>query len=142
MNRLLVDVNVVLDVLLDRQPHSVASSAVWAAIERGLAEGFLAAHAVTTIHYLVRKELGEPKAKRTLRAILRVFAVATVDATVIHEALALPGPDFEDLVSAAAAERAGCQLIVTRDPAGFRGSRVRAVTPETGAQLIGGNAFS
>ena len=52
MKRVLVDVNVVLDVLLDRQPHVEASAAVWAAIETGSSEGLLAAHAVTTIHYL------------------------------------------------------------------------------------------
>ncbi len=55
MKRVLFDVNVVLDVLLDRKPHADASAAAWAAVETGTAEGFLAAHAVTTIHYLIRK---------------------------------------------------------------------------------------
>ena len=43
------------------------------------ARGLLAAHAVTTIHYLIRKELGTPKAKRTVAAMLRVFGIAPVD---------------------------------------------------------------
>jgi predicted nucleic acid-binding protein len=136
MKRILVDVNVVLDVLLDREPHVAASSAVWAAIETGAADGLLAAHAVTTIHYLVRKEQGTAKARRTLGAILRVFAVATVDGTVIQEALRLAGPDFEDSVTAAAARLAGCDLIVTRDPKGFRDSLVRVLTPEAAAPLL------
>ena len=33
MKRVLVDVNVILDVLLDRSPHAVASRAIWMAIE-------------------------------------------------------------------------------------------------------------
>jgi PIN domain-containing protein len=89
MSQALVDINVVLDVLLDRQPHVEGSAAVWAAIEKGLSKGFLAARAITTIHYLVRKELGAARAKRTVSEILRVFDVATVDREVIQDALQL-----------------------------------------------------
>ena len=83
MKRVLFDTNVVLDVLLDRQPYVEASSAAWAAVESGISEGMLAAHAVTTIHYLVRKEVGNIKARRIISAILRVFRVAAVDGAVV-----------------------------------------------------------
>jgi predicted nucleic acid-binding protein len=137
VNRVLVDVNVVLDVLLDRQPHAAASAVVWAAIETGLAEGLLVAHAVTTIHYFIRQEHRAAKARSLMGAILRVFRVAAVDGTVIEDALHLPGPDFEDAVAAAAAQFAGCHLIVTRDPKRFRASPVRVLTPEAAAPLLG-----
>lgn len=136
MKRLLFDTNVVLDVLLDRQPYVEASAAVWAAVETGIAEGMLAAHAVTTIHYLVRKERGNAKAGRILSAILRVFDVAAVDGAVVQEALQLPFSDFEDAVTAAAARVAGCECIITRDPKGFRGSPVRCFTPEAITPLL------
>ncbi|MBK5292527.1 MAG: PIN domain-containing protein [Acidobacteriia bacterium] len=55
MRRVLFDINVILDVLLDRKSYPEASAAAWAAIETGISDGLLAAHAVTTIHYLVRK---------------------------------------------------------------------------------------
>ena len=137
MKRVLFDVNVVLDVLLDRRPHAEASAAAWAAVEAGIAEGLLAAHAVTTIHYLVRKEMGAAKAMRTLSSILRVFHVAGVDGAVVQEALQLSCSDFEDAVTAAAARLAGCDYIVTRDPKGFRGSPVRSLTPEAVMPLLG-----
>jgi len=136
MKRVLFDINVVLDVLLDRRPYAEASAAAWAAVETGVAEGLLAAHAVTTIHYLVRKEMGATKARRIISAILRVFGVAAVDAAVIQEALQLSCSDFEDAVTAAAARLAGCHYIVTRDPRGFRGSPVRSVTPEVVTALL------
>jgi predicted nucleic acid-binding protein len=138
MKRVLVDVNVVLDVLLDRKPHAAASAAVWAAIETGIAEGLLAAHAVTTIHYLIRKELGAARARRMISAILRVFSVAAVDGPVIHDALQSSWPDFEDAVTASAARLAGCDILVTRDPRGFRQSSVRVLTPEAAAPLLAG----
>lgn len=135
MKKVLVDINVVLDVLLDRKPHVRASAAVWAAIETGAAEGMLAAHAVTTIYCLVRKERGVSKARRTLAAILRVFGIAAVDSDVVLQAIQLPWPDFEDSVTASAAHFAGCDAIVTRDPRGFRDSPVRVLTPEAAMAL-------
>lgn len=130
MRRILLDTNVVLDVLLDRRPHAEASAAIWSAVETGIAEGMLAAHAVTTVHYLVQKKKGNAGARRAVSSLLRVFHVAGVDGPVIQEALQLPFSDFEDAVTAAAARVAGCHYIVTRDPKGFRESPVRALTPE------------
>lgn len=93
-------------------------------------------HAVTAIHYLVQKDVGNVKARRIVPAILRVFGVAPVDGKTIDEALQLPLSDFEDAVTATAARRAGCEYIVTRDPKGFRGSPVRPLTPEGALPLL------
>lgn len=136
MKRILFDTNVVLDVLLDRHPHSEASAQAWAAVETGKAEGLLSAHAVTTIHYLIQKDIGNVKAKRLLSAILGVFGVAVVDASVLQEALQLPFSDFEDAVTAAAAHSAGCDCLVTRDSRGFRRSPVRVLAPEAVLPLL------
>jgi predicted nucleic acid-binding protein len=136
VKKVLVDINVILDVFLDRQPHVKASTALWAAIESGQAEGVLSAHALTTIHYLVGRERSAAAAKRTIASLLSVFGVAAIDRIVIQEALDLPCADFEDAVSAAAAHSAGCDLIVTRDPKGFRGSRVAVLSPEATLPLI------
>jgi predicted nucleic acid-binding protein len=136
MRKTLVDVNVVLDVLLDRQPHAKASGVVWTAIESGSSQGLLAAHAVTTIHYLIQRELGAAKATNAIARILKVFGVAMVDGSVLQEALQLSLPDFEDSVTAAAAQLAGCDFIVTRDPKGFRGSPIRCFAPEGAVPLL------
>jgi predicted nucleic acid-binding protein len=138
VKKVLVDINVIRDVFLDRQPHVKASTALWAAIEGGQAEGFLSAHALTTIHYLVGRERSTTAAKRTIAGLLSVFSVAAVDRVVLQEALDLPCTVFEDAVSAAAAHAAGCELIVTRDPKGFRGSMVSVLSPEAALPLIVG----
>lgn len=52
MKRLLLDVNIILDVLLERPPHAEDAAALWALIETGKAAGLLSAHAVTIVHYL------------------------------------------------------------------------------------------
>lgn len=107
MKWVLVDINVVLDVLLDRSPHVKASAAVWVAAEMKRVEGLLAAHGVTTIHYLVGRELGPAKTRRTIDVLLRVFGVASVTPAVSKEAVGLQMADFEDAVAAAAARSRG-----------------------------------
>ena len=129
MKRVLLDVNVVLDVLLDRKPFADDSSAVWAAIERAEADGLLAAHAVTTLHYLNAKAVGHKEATATTEALLSVFEVAPLDGMVIQSALALGFKDFEDAVTVASARRAKCDAVVTRNPRDFKGAPVKVLTP-------------
>lgn len=136
MKRILVDVNVVLDVLLARAPHAAASTACLAAIEAGRAEGFLSAHAVTTLAYLVGRARGKDEAKKVVQDLCDLFALAPVDAAVIRRAILLPVGDFEDAVTASAAEACGCEAILTRDGSGFRGSPVPAIEPTLWLTLL------
>jgi predicted nucleic acid-binding protein len=129
VKRFLVDLNVVLDVLLDREPHAAASAALWAAIEGQRAEGLVPAHGFTTIFYLVAKDRGRAEARRVIADLLTVFGVAAVDEGVLRRATTLELADFEDSVAAAAAEATDCEAIVTRDPRGFARSPVEAVEP-------------
>jgi hypothetical protein len=49
--KLLLDINVVLDVALNRMPFVVDAALALAAIDRGRAQGYVAAHTVTTVFY-------------------------------------------------------------------------------------------
>jgi predicted nucleic acid-binding protein len=137
MTRLLLDVNLVLDVLLNRGPHASAASEVWEAVETGRARGFLSAHAITTVHDLNAKAVGAKAAAETTNALLSVFEVAAVDDGVIRAAVALGWRDFEDAVTASAAQRARCSALVTRNPRDFKKSPVRVLTPIEAAAWLG-----
>jgi predicted nucleic acid-binding protein len=129
MKRLLVDVNVLLDLLLARHPHHAAAAACLAAVEGGRIEGWISAHAVTTLYCLCRRELGRDGARAAVEDLRALCAIAPVDDQVISRALALDLTDFEDAVGAAAAEAVGCEAILTRDSAGFAGSPLPALEP-------------
>lgn len=136
MKRILLDVNVVLDVLLDRRPFAETASAVWGRVEEGGAEGLISAHAVTTIHYLNARAVGERMAAQTTEAILSVFGVAPVDNRVLRIALDLRWPDFENAVTAAAARQSQCDALVTRNPRDFKRSPVRVLAPPEAAAWL------
>jgi predicted nucleic acid-binding protein len=122
--RVLLDLNIILDVLLDRAPHAGAAAALWSAIEGGEAEGRLSAHAVTTLHYVASRARGAAFGEQCVRDVTSVFSVSPVDGAVVTRALALQFSDFEDAVTAAAAEADGCGMVVSRDHDGFRRSPV------------------
>jgi predicted nucleic acid-binding protein len=99
-------------------------------VESGRIRGYLPAHAVTTIFYLLRKQVGVEEARKIVGLLLHVFDVAPVNERVLASALTLACPDFEDAVCAAAAHAARCEVVVTRDPKGFLGSVVPALEPD------------
>lgn len=136
MNRVLVDLNVVLDVLMSRGHHAVPAAHLWTAIEQREVEGLLAAHCVTTLHYLAGRTGGSGFADRCVADVLTVFGVAPVDGAVLRHAANLGWRDFEDAVCAAAAAQAGCQLIATRDPSGFEDTEIPVMDPRAALAAI------
>lgn len=129
MKRLLLDLNVILDVILDRPPGADAASALWAAIERGQGHGMIPAHGLTTVFYLLEKARGATFARDGVERLIGVFGVAPVNDEVVRRALVFAWPDFEDAVCAAAAEANGCDVIVTRDPDGYRNAPLPVIDP-------------
>jgi predicted nucleic acid-binding protein len=129
VRRLLLDLNVFLDVILDRRPDADVAAALWAAIEQGRAHGMIPAHGVTTIFYLLERARGPSFAREGVEQLIRVFDVAAVDGDVVRRALGLGWPDFEDAVCAAAAEASGCDALVTRDPGGYPNPPLRVIDP-------------
>ena len=136
LRRILLDVNVVLDVLFDREPHVRVAAALWAAAERGELEALVPAHGVTTLHYLAHKAHGSAFARRLVSDLLSALPVAAVDRAVLLRAAALDWHDFEDAVCAAAAEAASCDAIVTRNVDDFEQEPVPVLAPEAALALL------
>ena len=127
--RVLFDLNVVLDVVADREPFADDSRAAMAHVEQGTVEGWMAAHSLTTLFYLVRRRTDLRTARRATASVLTLFDIVPVDKARLTEALAGPGADFEDAVQIACAQSIGAHYIVTRDPRDFRKSHVPALSP-------------
>jgi predicted nucleic acid-binding protein len=129
MMRVLLDINVILDVLADREPFVDDAEAVLRRVEARAMEGLVAAHTITTLHLLLAKHLGKAKVRKVLTDLLHVVTVVPVDEDRVRHALALNWTDFEYAVQAACAENAEAEYLVTRDKKGFKKSPVKVVTP-------------
>jgi len=114
--RVLFDTNVLLDVLLEREPYVQAATRLVALVDNGRIEGSICATAVTTLYYLGARDLGRKRAHEQVRTLLSVFEVAPVDRDVLQRALDDDGfSDYEDAVAHEAAQAAGVSGIVTRN---------------------------
>ena len=128
MDRLLIDINVVLDVLLDRVLDG-SSAAVMNLIDEGKARGSLSANSYTTIYYLTNKYLDHRKAINVIKDLLAILQVATVDEKVLTLALNEKGPDFEDNIQIVCAHLAKADFIITRNLSHFKYSSTKALSP-------------
>jgi predicted nucleic acid-binding protein len=127
--KVLFDTNVVLDVLLAREPHAAVAAQLFALVERGEMQGCVCATMVTTIHYLAVRALGPKAAQKHLRQLLSLFEVAPVTGEVVTSALDLGFPDFEDAVAHEAARACGAAAIVTRNVKDFATASFPVLSP-------------
>lgn len=127
--RALIDTNVILDVLLARQPWLEDSARVWQVHEADRFSGVIAATTLTNIFYVVRRNAGLERAHDAVRVCLTTFEIIPVDRRALANAAVLPGNDFEDNVLIACASLANLDAIVTRDLHDFRDAPILVLTP-------------
>ena len=116
----LIDLNILLDVLQKREPFYDSSAQLLAAVETGKIEGYIAAHSVTTLFYLIQKDKGAGEARATITNLLQFIKIASVDHATIEQALNLDYADFEDAVQMMAAVQCKLDCLITRDIKGYR----------------------
>jgi len=118
--RVLFDTNIILDLLLDREPFSKGAGELFSKVEAGEVSGFICATAVTTVYYLASKVVGPTRAKQQVRSLLSLLEVASVNRSVLEASLESEFDDFEDAVVHEAARQVDADAIVTRDVEDFR----------------------
>ena len=98
---LLIDANILLDVLMNRQEFVTDSSMIWKLCETEQAKGYISVLTYANIMYIMRKQLTPEKIEEV----------------------------FEDAVQSATAEAIHADYIVTRNIKDFVKSKVVAFTP-------------
>ena len=124
----LLDINVILDVLLDRAPWVTEATEVWDAHHQGRLTAYVASFSIPTIFYVVRRQNDLTEVHEAVRVCLEGLQIAAVGRSTLELARRQAPGDYEDALQIAVALEAGVDAIVTRDPAGFAQSPVRAVT--------------
>jgi predicted nucleic acid-binding protein len=127
--KVLFDTNVILDVLLQRQPYDVAATKLMAAAETSQISAYLGATTVTTIFYLYAKTSSSRDAKKVMDKLLQIFSVTPVNHSVLRAALSSDFKDYEDAVLHEAGLRTGVDCIVTRNTKDFSKAKVTIYEP-------------
>jgi predicted nucleic acid-binding protein len=128
--RVLIDTNIVLDFLQEREPFVDNAARLFNRVDAGDIEGFIAATTITNIYYIIRKVAGKAVAQDAIAQVLSDLTICAVDLEVLEQALALNFEDFEDAVQYACAITHRVDAIITRDISGFINSEIPVILPE------------
>jgi len=130
--RVLFDVNVLLDVLESRQPHISGSGPALQLAASGRIKGFVAASSVDTLAFMIRRNATSAQTNAVLEDLLEILEVAPVTGDIIRAALKARWNGTEDTIIYHAALEAGCTRIVTRNVRDFRtgAGDIEVIPPE------------
>jgi len=127
--RLLIDGNIILDVLQNREPHIVDSAKIWKLCETDQAEGYVSALTFSNLVYIMRKELSPEKINEVFKSLGLIFRFTDLTVSDLAKAAEQQWDDFEDALQAATAERIHADNIITRNVKDFKKSKIVAFTP-------------
>lgn len=134
--KLLIDTNIILDFLLQREPFFQNADLLFQAIDSGQIVGYVTATTLTDIYYVARRHTGRiEQARQAILETLTAMAICPVDRAVLESAFASGLADFEDAVQIACAVTQQLDAITTRDH-NFSSSSISVLTVEEVLQQI------
>lgn len=138
MKSLFLDINVILDIFLNRQPYYDASAGIFELIERQSFTGYLCALSFPTLYFLLNRELNRENVTRILEKIRIVLRVANVTEKTIDIALSSDFRDFEDAVQYYSAIEVRSDFLITRNKQDFpqTQSKIPIFTPDEFLALL------
>ena len=125
----LIDTNILLDVLLERQPYCNEALRVLKLAESGAVKGWIAANSVDNIYYISRRQLSSEQTRQLLKDLLQIFHVVSPAKKDLLWAINSDMADLEDAIQAACAAKAGAKAIITRNEKDYANSPVKPISP-------------
>lgn len=135
--RVLIDTNIILDWLMNREPFHDAAECVIRECLFGELEGYITSHSITDLFYILRKDFSFDNRKQLLLLICRYFQIIPEDKTAIMTVL--NDEHFRDIedglqIICAASER--LDYIITRNISDFKYSVIPAIKPADFLSLL------
>lgn len=125
-----LDTNILIDYVLFRGDEALAAEYIFECSMNGDIDLYIAAHSLTDMFYILRKEYSSSERKMIIRNLCALCRVVPISAENIEKAvLAGFSDDLEDSIQIQCAVESGCDYLVTRDAELFSESPVRVVLP-------------
>lgn len=135
--KVLIDTNVLVDYTLNRIPFSDDANEIIELCLREKIKGCIAAHTITDMYYILRKDIEPHKRREILINYCEIFDVIDIGKSkLLHGLINEAFPDFEDCLQTECAMEYGSDFIVTRNTDDFKKSVVKAITPKEFLKLI------
>lgn len=129
-SKILIDTNVLLDYLLEREPYFEDAKKVVVSCVDGKIKGCIAAHSIPNMFFILRKDYSAKERREVLSNLCLIFDVEGIDKTKLLSGLANEDfTDFEDCLQMECAKSYGADYIVTRNVTDYVKSEVKAIEP-------------
>ena len=128
--KIIFDTNIILDVLLNREPFVELSANIVSSVEKKNIEGYLCATTITTLDYLISKQINRNAARIEIQKLLNIFEISEVNAKVLDMSLKSGFRDFEDAVQYYSGECCGVNGLVTRNAKDYKQAKLPIYTPD------------
>jgi predicted nucleic acid-binding protein len=127
---ILIDTDVLLDLLLDRENFGNEAAALLSRCEEGTLQGYLTPVIFANLFYFLEKKASKEQAVIKCEALLRFLEVIPISKKAILDALISKIADKEDaLQSFAAQEQGQIFAIITRNVKDYKKSVIPAFSP-------------
>lgn len=135
--KILFDTNIILDLLLNRQPFCEISEKVIDLSATKVIEGYISASAITDIYYIAYKGLRDKKTVCSLlERLLQIVSIAGVSDIEIKSALKANWNDFEDAVQYFTAQSVNVSYIITRNKKDYSTGAITAIEPQEFLNIV------
>lgn len=130
MTAVFVDTDVLLDVVIKRPEFYEHSFQIIQWIEQKQIEAYVTPMTISTIYYLIRKELSHLQALSLIEKLMVIFNVVQIGKTGIMAALNSDFKDFEDAMqNYSALSQPQIETLITRNVKDYRCSELSTMTP-------------
>ena len=129
MQKVLVDTDVILDLILDCHPFVLEATALWDANIQGRFKAYISAITPINVFYIGRKIKGAPAARLAVAKLLAMLPVCAVDLAVLQAAQHIPFADYEDAVQHTSAVATQLDAIVTRNLTDYANATLPVFSP-------------
>ena len=131
VNRILIDTNILLDYLLTREPFYEVAKEVVRTCTEGDTKGCIAAHSITNMFFILRKDYDAEERREMLINLCTIFDVEGIAKNKLLVGLQnVDFADFEDCLQTECAKAYGAEYIVTRNIADYNASEITAILPK------------
>lgn len=128
--KLLVDTNILLDAAMGERPGWAAAVLLMDEFAYSEAKGYVSAVSLKDVYYVLTRYSDEQSAREFVLAVMDLFEVVQIDATICRVAAMSNEPDFEGGIVRACAESVSVDFIISRDSKAFMKSSIKRLSAQ------------
>jgi len=136
MMRALIDTDVNLDFILQRQPFFVEAAEIFTRLGNGEFDAYVSAVTPINVYYFTRKAKGISGARQAVQDLMIAVSICTIDDKKLQDAHNSAITDYEDAVQHECAVAENLDAIVTRNAKDYKNSSVKIYSPGEFLQFL------